>query len=211
MKPDLDTADVGLSDRERILRELAGGVVRRHAELTRAGARDAAIARMAEQGEIERLGRGLYQMPDADADRHQTLLEAARRAPRAVICLTSALVFHDLTDALPATVWMAIGRKDRKPRIDYPPMSFVRFPPERFSAGVDIYRVVGGEIKVTDPVHTIVDLFRYRDKVGLAFAIEGLREGLARGCVTPAAVAETACAAKAWRVVRPYLEAMAHG
>ncbi|HET7410821.1 MAG TPA: hypothetical protein VFJ13_11535 [Paracoccaceae bacterium] len=90
-------------------------------------------------------------------------------------------------------------------------MNFVRFPPERFSTGVEIHPVAGGEIKVTDPAHTIVDLFRFRDRVGLSIALEGLKEGLAKERVTPAAVAETARAAKAWRVVRPYLEAMAHG
>lgn len=128
-----------------------------------------------------------------------------------MICLASALVFHELTDMLPATVWLAIGRKDRKPRSDHPPMRFVRFPPDRFSVGVGIQPVAGGQLRVTDPAHTIVDLFRYRDKAGLTSAIEGLKRGLVRGRVTPAAVAETARDAKAWRVVRPYLEAIAHG
>jgi predicted transcriptional regulator of viral defense system len=200
-----------MSDRERILCALAGGVVRRQSELTGTGVRDVAISRMADRGEIVRLGWGLYQLPDAEVDRHQTLLEAALRVPRGVICLTSALRFHELTDVLPATVWMAIYRKDRKPRIDYPAISFVRSSSARLQEGVETHQVAGGEIRLSDPVRTLVDLFRRRDKTGLAVAIEGLKNGLEQGRVMPTAVAEAARAARAWNVMRPYVEALAHG
>ena len=120
MKPESGTTSEGLNNRARILHALEGGAVRCNAELTRAGARAAAIGRMVDRGEIERLGRGLYPLPGAEIDRSPTLLEAARRVPRGVICLVSALVFHELTDALPATVWMAIGRKDRRRRRLWP-------------------------------------------------------------------------------------------
>jgi predicted transcriptional regulator of viral defense system len=81
----------------------------RLSELTKAGVTAATVSRMKQRGLILQLGRGLYQLPDAATDANHTLAEAAKRVPRGVVCLTSALAFHELTDTIPAHVWMAIG------------------------------------------------------------------------------------------------------
>src|SRR5882762_6633111 len=106
-------------------------------EFTKAGVTAATVSRMTEKGLITRLGRGLYQLPGSSLDSNHTLAEAAKHVPRGVVCLVSALAFHDLTDTIPSRVWIAIGPKDRHPRTDHPPLQFVRFGPKVLAAGIE--------------------------------------------------------------------------
>ena len=99
----------------------------RLSEFKEAGITAATVSRMREKGLILQLSRGLYQLPDASFDTHHALAEAAKLVPKGIICLTSALAFHGLTDAIPSRVWIAIGAKDRRPRIETPPLQVVRF------------------------------------------------------------------------------------
>ena len=179
-------------------------------ELTASGTTAAAVSRLERDGKIVRLSRGLYQLPDAPVETHHALAEASKRVPRGVICLTSALAFHDLTDTMPAKVWIAIARADRASRHTPPPMRFVRFPPRRLSQGVTIHRIEGVAVPITDPVYTVIDMFRYRSAVGLPRAIEALKEILRTRAATPATLARIAAEEHAWRVMRPYLEALTH-
>ena len=89
----------------------------RLSELREAGVTATTVSRMLEKGLIAQLGRGLYQLADAQLDVNHSLAEAVKLAPKGVICLTSALAYHDLTDTIPPHVWMAIGSKDWRPRI----------------------------------------------------------------------------------------------
>jgi predicted transcriptional regulator of viral defense system len=188
----------------------------RLSELARAGVTAATIARMKERGLITRLGRGLYQLPDASLDAHHSLAEAAKRVPKGIICLVSALAFHELTDTIPSRVWMAIGPKDRRPRAEQPPLQFVRFGPKVLSAGVQEHTIDGVRVRIYSPAKTVVDLFRYRQRAGrryqkspgLNLALEGLREALRQRKATPSEIARYATEAGVWKVVQPYLEAM---
>jgi predicted transcriptional regulator of viral defense system len=182
--------------------------IARLSELMAAGASGTAVARLAHEGIIQRLGRGLYQLPDAASDANQTLAEAAKHAPGAVVCLVSALAFHDLTDTMPSKVWLAIGQKAWKPRFTYPAATFVRFASERLTTNVSTHRLAGVDVRVTDPARTIVDLFHYRKRTGLRIAIEGLKEGLRTRKASPREIANLAIDLKVWRLVQPYLEAM---
>ncbi|HSK41187.1 MAG TPA: type IV toxin-antitoxin system AbiEi family antitoxin, partial [Arenibaculum sp.] len=136
------------------------------------------------------------------------LAEAAKLVPRGVVCLVSALAFHDLTDRIPSKVWLAIGRKDWRPRIAHPPIRVVRFPPERLETGLRVHDVEGVPVRITDPAHTVVDLFRYRQHVGQDLAVAGLKEALRTRRATPAEIARIAADAGIWSVMRPYLEAL---
>ena len=98
----------------------------RLAEFSAAGITATTVGRMERAGEVVRLARGLYQLPDAALDAQQSLAEAARLVPKGVICLASALAFHGLTDQMPPKVWIAIGRKDWRPRLTYPPIRIAR-------------------------------------------------------------------------------------
>jgi hypothetical protein len=106
-------------------------------EFAEAGITATTVGRMERSGEVVRLARGLYQLPDAALDAQQSLAEAARMVPKGVICLASALAFHGLTDQMPPKVWIAIGRKDWRPRLTYPPTRIARFSDELLQRGVE--------------------------------------------------------------------------
>jgi predicted transcriptional regulator of viral defense system len=196
------------SHRERVLDILTRRGMARLAELLDEGVTATSISRLEREGAIVRLSRGLYQLPDAPLDTHHMLAEAVKLVPRGVVCLVSALAFHDLTDKVPAKVWLAIGAKDWKPRIANPPIRFVRFPAQRLARGVKTHTIEDVPVRITDPAHTIVDLFRYRKSVGQNLAVEGLKEALRVRKVTPGAIARLAIEARVWTVMRPYLEAL---
>jgi predicted transcriptional regulator of viral defense system len=191
------------------------GIVRL-SELTNAGVTATTVSRMKQKGLILQLSRGLYQLPDASIDTHHALAEAAKLIPKGVVCLTSALAFHELTDTIPSRVWIAIGAKDRLPRAENPPLQFVRFGQKVLTSGIKNYVVEGVNVRIYNPAKTVVDLFRYRRSAGtryrkspgLNLALEGLREALRRRKATPAEIAQYANEAGIWKVVQPYLEAM---
>ncbi len=181
----------------------------RLAELQDAGITATAVSRMERAGEVVRLARGLYQLPGAALDVHQSLAEVARRVPKGVICLASALALHGLTDQMPPKVWIAIGRKDWRPRLDYPPIRIARFPDELLRRGVERKKISSTVVPVFSVARTLADLFRYRRTVGDALAIEGLRQALRRRLTTPAQIAREAQAAGVWATMEPYLMALA--
>jgi predicted transcriptional regulator of viral defense system len=188
----------------------------RLSEFTKAGVTAATVSRMTEKGLITRLGRGLYQRSDSSLDANHTLAEAAKHVPRGVVCLVSALAFHDLTDTIPSRVWMAIGPKDRHSRITHPALQLVRFKPELLRAGVETHHIESVPVNIYSPAKTVVDMFRYRQRAGVRYrhspglnlAIEGLREALRTRKATPAEIAAYATDAGIWNVIRPYMEAM---
>ena len=198
------------SHKERVIELLADRGMARLAEIKTTGATAAAVARLEREGAIIRLGRGLYQLPDASVEAHHTMAQAAKLVPRAIVCLTSALAFHGLTDTMPSTIWLAIDRADRASRHTYPPMRFVRFSARRMQEGFSIHRIEGVDVAITDPAYSVIDMFRYRSVVGVALAIEGMKEALRTRCATAGELATIATRERAWSVVRPYLEALAH-
>lgn len=177
----------------------------RLAEFNAAGITATTVSRMEHAGEIVRLARGLYQLPDAALDAQQSLAEAARLVPKGVICLASALAFHCLTDQMPPKVWIAIGRKDWRPRVTYPPIRIARFSDELLSRRVEHKKIAGMSVPVFGVAKTVADLFRYRRTVGDALAIEGLRQALRQRKATPAAIAREAEAAGVWAAMEPYV------
>ena len=188
----------------------------RLSELRTAGATGTTVSRMHENGQVVQLSRGLYQLPDAPLDVNNALAQAAKRVPKGIICLTSALAFHELTDTIPSRVWMAIGRKDWRPRVASPPIQIVRFGAKVLDKGVNEHIIEGVTVRIYNPAKTVVDLFRYRQSAGkryrkspgLNLAIEGLREALRLRKATPSEIARYATEGGVWKVVQPYLEAM---
>jgi predicted transcriptional regulator of viral defense system len=166
------------------------------------------LARLVREEAVVRPARGLYQLPDAQVEAAHALAEAAVLVPKGVVCLISALQFHELTLQMPSTVWMAIERTAWRPRLDYPRIRFVRFTRPSLAEGVAHHRIEGVDVPITNPARTIVDCFRYRGKVGLDVAMEGLREGLRRRRCTPDELWRYARQARVWSVMRPYVEAM---
>jgi predicted transcriptional regulator of viral defense system len=167
------------------------------------------LARLVLEGMVVRVARGLYQRTDSSAGAGHSLAEAAALVPKGVVCLISALQFHELTLQMPSEVWMAIDRTAWRPRIEYPPVRFVRFSWTALTDGIKRHRIEGVEVAITDAPRTVVDCFRYRRKVGLDVALEGLREGLRQRKVTSDQLWRLATKMRVWSILKPYVEAMA--
>jgi predicted transcriptional regulator of viral defense system len=180
----------------------------RLAEFGEAGITATTVSRMEQAGEVVRLARGLYQLPDAALDPYQSLAEAARLVPKGVICLASALAYHGLTDQMPPKVWIAIGRKAWRPRASYPPIRVTRFSDELLHRSVEHKKIAGTPVPVFGVAKTVADLFRYRRTVGDALALEGLRQALRQRKATPAAIAREAKVAGVWATMEPYVMAL---
>jgi predicted transcriptional regulator of viral defense system len=201
---------VSETQQERAIALLKKQGMLRLSELKEAGITAATVSRMKEKGLVLHLSRGLYQLPDALFDSHHALV------PKGTICLTSALAFHGLTDTIPSRVWVAIGAKDRRPRIETPPLQFVRYGEKVLTSGIKEHVIEGVRVRVYNPAKTVVDLFRYRRSAGkryqkspgLNLALEGLREALRQRRASPAEIARYANEAGIWKVVQPYLQAM---
>lgn len=205
-----------VSQRERAVELLEHQGLVRMREFSAAGITAATIARMQAAGDVERLARGLYQRADRPTDADHELALVAKLVPSGVVCLVSALAYHELTDTIASRVWLAIGSKDRKPAVTRPALQIVRFSPPMMREGVERHVIDGVPVRITSPARTVADLFRYRAPVGrryrkspgLALALEGLRAALAARKATPAEIAAAAAAVGVWKAMRPYLESL---
>jgi predicted transcriptional regulator of viral defense system len=184
------------------------GLVRMR-DLRDAGVGSETVARLVREGAVTRVARGLYQLAEAVPDARRSFAEASALVPKGVTCLISALQFHELTLQMPSVVWIAIDRTGWKPKVEYPPIRFVRFSSRALREGVRRHLIEGIEVPIFEPAKTIVDCFRYRNKIGLNIALEGLREGLRTKRATADQLWEFARTARVWSVMRPYVEAMA--
>lgn len=177
----------------------------------------ATISRMEEKGVVVQLGRGLYQLPDAPWDAQHMLAEAAKLVPNGVICLTSALAFHDLTDVIPHSVWVGIGPRDWRPTIARPQIQIVRFGPKVFALGIREHVIEKVTVRIYSSAKTVVDLFRHaqRHKVmygattSMVEAVAAMKEALRQRKTTPAEIAKFAAEAGVWeKIVQPRLEVL---
>ena len=165
--------------------------------------------RHAEQrGLVVRSGRGLYRVADAEITEFHSLAEVAKRIPRGVICLISALSFHNVGTQIPHAVWLAIGEKDRRPILDYSPLKTVRFSVLSLEFGRESHIIESVPTQVFSVAKTVADCFKYRNKLGLDVALEALRESLRSRKATPAALWEAAKICRVANVMRPYMEAL---
>jgi len=192
---------------ERALRLLKKRGIMRLSELKQAGVHYQTLARMVDVGAVVRQSRGIYQLPDADLDLSHGLAEAAKAVPKGVICLISALQFHELTLQVPPLVWIAVGRKQKLPRIEFPPIHPIRFGEKAMSFGIERHVIDGVETPIFNPTKTVVDCFRYRKQVGLDVALEGLRNSVRRRQARPDDIVHFAKTLRIWSVIRPYLDA----
>jgi predicted transcriptional regulator of viral defense system len=164
------------------------------------------LVRLRRAGVLDRPARGVYVLADAEVTEHHSLAEACKRVPGAVVCLLSALQFHGLSTQAPFEVWLAIDRKARLPKVDYPPLRVVRFSGPARTEGVEEHIVEGVPVHVTDPAHTVADCFKYRNKIGLDVALETLRDCWRQKKATMDDLHNAAISRRMANVMRPYLE-----
>ena len=168
------------------------------------------LKRLVESGQLERVARGRYRLPDPDYEltEHHGLVLAAAAAPSGVICLLSALQFHLIGTQLPRQVWMALDRGVRKPAIEYPPLRVVRFSGEALAAGVEEHTLEGQTVRVYSVAKTLADCFKYRNKIGLDVALEALNDAWRDRRFQISEIEHYARICRVRNVMRPYLEAI---
>ncbi len=160
------------------------------------------------EGVLERPSRGLYVLPDSQPSELRTIVEACKLVPKGTVCLLTALRIHELTTESPFEVWMAIGEKDRKPKIAYPPLRIVRHSGQSLSYGVEHRKIEGVTISVYSPAKTVADCFKYRNKIGLDVAIEALRDCRKQKKATNDEIWKAAKICRMANVMRPYMESI---
>ena len=191
----------------RKLLNRAGAI--RSRELVGAGLTRSELSRMVAAGQVVRVACGLYAAPGYQSGEHGALVTVAKRAPRVLFCLLTALRFHQLTTQAPFEVWIAIGNKAHPPRLEYPPVRAVRYSAKSLAAGVETHRVEGTPIRITSAAKTVADCFKFRNKIGLDVALEALREARRSKKATADELWRYAGVNRVANVMRPYLEAVA--
>lgn len=166
------------------------------------------LQRLVQRGVLERVGRGVYALAEREAHAHDDLIETARRTPKGVICLVSALAFHELTTQIAFEVWIAIEGTSWKPTQDYPPLRVLRFSGAAFSQGIETHTLVGVPVRVYSVAKTVADCFKFRRKIGLDVALEALRQTLRERRTTRDELWQMAKVCRVSNVIKPYLEAM---
>lgn len=184
------------------------GVLTRTRELESQGLTRPRIRALVERGVLEQVSRGLYCVAERAPDEHFTMLAVAARVPQAIICLLSALRFHGIGTQSPHEVWIALGRKARKPRLAGLPVSVVRFSGAALDAGVESRLISERKVRITSPARTVADCFKYRNKIGLDVALESLREAWRSRRATADELWRYAKICRVANVMRPYLEAL---
>ena len=193
---------------ERLLDLVRNQGLIRPRDLAPLGIPRVSLTRAVRRGQLERIGRGLYGLPGRPVSAHGVLAEVARRVPKGVVCLLSALRFHGLTTQAPFEVWLAIENKSIAPKLDYPPLRIVRFSGAALTEGVEEHLVDGVTVRVTGVAKTVADCFKYRNKIGLDVALEALREAWREKRMTSDDLWRYAKVCRVANVMRPYLESL---
>jgi predicted transcriptional regulator of viral defense system len=166
------------------------------------------LSRLHREGVLERAGRGIYYLPGGDLTEHHSMVEAAKLVPKGVMCLLSALRFHELTTQSPHEIWIAIDPKAHRPVGDGVPLRIVRFSGPALSAGVEEHRLEGIAVKIYSPAKTVADCFKYRNKIGLDIALEALRDYRKSRGADADELWKYAKICRVANVMRPYMEAL---
>lgn len=184
-----------------------GGIIRT-AEALKAGVHPRTLYALRDNGTLEQVSRGVYRLADQAPISNPDLITVALRIPRAVICLVSALHFHEITTQIPHRVSIALERGAETPRLDQPPLSVHRFSKEAFSAGIGEHEIDGVMVRIYDPEKTLADCFKFRNKIGMDIVLEALKLSRERKRFRTDALLEYARICRVDKVMKPYLEAL---
>ena len=194
--------------RQRLLDLARRGGIFSAGDVAAAGIHSAWLSRLVAEGLLERLARGIYRLSGSPTTEHHTLALLAAAVPSAVVCLLSALQFHQIGTQLPAEVWIAVERRTARPRLAYPPLRVMRFSGLAFTSGIELHSVEGQEVRVYGIAKTVADCFKCRNKIGLDVALEALSEAWRQGRLSLAELNEYARIDRVQRVLQPYVEAV---
>lgn len=166
------------------------------------------LRRLVARGVAEQAAPGLYRLSDVESTESETIAMVASAVPHAIVCLLSALRVHDIGTQSPRQVWLAIDRKARKPRRLPAAVRIVRFSGQMLTYGVEVQSMQGVQVRITSPARTVVDCFRYRNKIGIDVALEALRDAVRSRKATVSKIDRAAEVCRMRTVIAPYLEAL---
>jgi predicted transcriptional regulator of viral defense system len=166
------------------------------------------LSKLHREGVFKRASRGVYYLPETELTEHHSLAEAIKIVPRGIVCLLSALRFHDLTTQSPFEVWLALDRKAYRPLGDGVSLHVVRFSGRALTAGVEEHLIEGVKVQVYSPAKTVADCFKYRNKIGLDIALETLRDYRKSDGASADELWKYAKICRVANVMRPYMEAL---
>lgn len=184
-----------------------GGMV--HAtEAIRAGIHSRTLRQLRDATILEQVSRGIYRLADQPPISNPDLVTVAMRIPHAVICLISALSFHEITTQIPHTVSIALKKGAEPPRLDYPPISVHRFSENSLNTGIEEHLLDGVTVRIYSPEKTLADAFKFRHKIGMDVVREALELYKTRKTPNLGELLKYARLCRVENVMRPYLEAM---
>src|SRR5271155_2063760 len=184
-----------------------GGLLRTGAAL-RAGIHPRTLYHMRDEGVVEELSRGLYRLADLPALSNPDLVTVALKIPTGVVCLISALAYHEITTQIPHEVHVALPRGTEPPRLNHPPLRVFWFTGRSFTEGIETHKVDSSRLRVYGPEKTLADCFKYRNKLGLETVLESLKLYLSRKRPNVDELMKFARVCRVEKVMRPYLEAL---
>ena len=177
-------------------------------DLKAAGVPRVYLKQLVERGELLKTGRGLYVHAGASLTENHSLAEASKLSPRGVVCLLSALRFHDLTTENPAEVWIAVPREARPPKSSAPALRVMRFSGQMMSAGIEKHVIEGVTVRVYSVAKTVADCFRFRNRIGVNIAVEALRDAWRNKKATSDELWHYAKVCRVLNILRPYFDSL---
>lgn len=161
-----------------------------------------------DKGVIEQVSRGVYRLAELPPISNPDLVTVSLRFPKAVICLISALAYHDITTQIPHNVSVAVPRGSRLPSLDYPPILAHKFSDHTYSLGIKELQIDGVSVKIYSPEKTIADCFKFRNKIGMDVVLEALKLYKSRKKFNLEELLKYAKICRVEKVMQPYLEAI---
>ena len=206
MKPNIGKMDTAAVQRAKAMLRSQSGAFRTR-DAIKAGIHPRTLYAMRDQEAIERLGRGMYRFADMPAMGNPDLATVALKVPKGVICLISALSWHEMTSEIPHEIYLALPRGAEPPRLAYPPLRIFWFQGDAFGAGVEDHDMDGIGVRIYSPEKTLADCFKYRNKIGIDVVLEALKLYRQRKRFQADALMRFARICRVEKVMRPYLEA----
>ena len=184
------------------------GGIARFSSIIKSGFHPDTLSTLEKEGKIEKIARGLYRMADYTFGSYTDLVITSLQAPRGIVCLVSALAFHEATNEIPSHVDISIPVGTRVNRIKYPPVRFYRFSAKTWNAGVEIHQAEGHEIRVYNLAKTIADCFKFRNRIGINVARDALKIAITEKSITPQDIMKYAKICRVDKIIKPMLETL---
>ncbi|MCF7813759.1 MAG: type IV toxin-antitoxin system AbiEi family antitoxin domain-containing protein [Candidatus Cloacimonetes bacterium] len=177
-------------------------------ELKNQGIHTRKIAQAVENRIVEKVKPGLYKLVDYPWDENSSFIGISQAKDSAVICLTSAIAYYELSTINPSVISVAVPMNTDKFKLEYPPIKVYYFSESLYNLGIDEVQVVSGNFKIYNAEKTICDLFRYRNKLGEDIALEGLKNYLGKESANINKLWDYAIRCKVKTILHPYIKAM---